>query len=64
MDCFLFMLLLVVYLFFVLGRILARFGLVFYIPVPRASVSYSAMKPILVLPVPTLLLSETGCIYG
>ena len=48
------MLLLLVYLFFVLGRILALQGLVFYIPVLRASVSYSTMKPILVLSVPTL----------
>lgn len=64
MVCFLFVLLLLVYLFFVLGRILARLGLVFYIPVPCARVSYSTMKPILVLLVPTLLLSETGCVYG
>ena len=54
MVCFLFVLLLLVYLFFVLGRILARLGLVFYIPVPRARVSYSTMKPIVVVPVPTL----------
>lgn len=62
--CFLFMLLLLVYLFFVLGRILALQGLVFYIPVPCARVSYSTMKPIVVLLVPMLLLSETGCVYG
>ena len=54
MVCFLFIVLLLVYLFFVLGRILALQGLVFYIPVLRASVSYSTMKPILVLSVPTL----------
>ena len=64
MDCFLFILLLLVYLFFVLGRILALQGLVFYIPVLRASVSYSTMNPIVVLSVPMFLLSETGCVYG
>ena len=64
MDCFLFMLLLVVYLFFVLGRILARLVVVSCSLVLRACGAYSIMKPIVVLPVPTLLLSETGCVYG
>ena len=49
---------------FVFGRILALQGLVFCIPVLRASVSYSTMNPIVVLSVPMFLLSETGCVYG